>query len=556
MTASQYDYEEDIRKLMEDLTVNDNDSEPQPAPPANERKGAVRLSGVPVATSISDLPLILGDVARESTDTEQTKSETEKEIALILPSDDAVGEVRQDDFNEAEFIRQYINAQIADNEAGGYDDARRASFFGRQFFRRGDAPIVLLGKSLFWFVILVFVGALVYGAYVLGVQPLIAARQEQHLMDVYDPDASGTVSDHENSYPQGMLVSFRGLYDINPQVSGYLQYHAEASDDFLQINYPVAYSGDNTTYLHKNFYGDTSADGALFIDERCNSEDSPLTIVYGKNAANGKMFAGLNSLVGSVYSARTAAKLTYSTLFEKKDYHVFAVVLSDASSNADGLFDCCRTDFSSDEELDTYIEAVKARSLFDYGISVTASDDILVLVTDASTSVSKMNNARIAVYARRVQGDGPTGSLIVKNDDVIMPLAWYTAQKIKPHAFYESAAQPSGGSTTARPSTDDDTSSNGTTSSVTESEGTSGSTTTGAPIAGATTTTALGTTTTDGTTGATQTHDATTAQGSGDSTDTTSAPNNTSTADTTQTTPPSSHIGRGDDGVIEMDELI
>lgn len=535
MTASQQDYEEDIRKLMEELTVRDSETETQKPSHDNGHKGAVRLSAAPVATSLSELPLILGDVTEETNSAEQTQIETETEVDLILPPEDSVSEAHQDDFNESEFFQQYINAQIADNEAGGYDDACRASFFGRQFFRRGDSWLVLLGKSVFWLLMVAFAAALVYGAYVLGVQPLIAAQQEQHLMDVYDSDAVGTVEEQESSYPQGMLAAFRGLYDINPQVSGYIQYHAQATDDFLQIDYPVVYSGDNTTYRSKNFYGDTSADGALFIDERCNAEDSALTIVYGKNAANGKMFAGLNSLVGSVYSARAAANLTYSTLFDKSEYRVFAVVLTDTAATDKDLFDCCRTDFSSDAELDAYIEAVKARSLFDYGVSVTASDDILVLVTDASASVAKINDARIAVYARRVHSGEPTGSLIVKNDDVIMPLAWYTAQKIKPHAYYASAEQPSGGSTTTRPAVDSDTdpSAIGTTTTTAEVVAPTDGTTNPANVTNATTTTRVPDTTTP---------------------DTTTTSDATNTPATTATTAPS--YSGGDDGVIEMDELI
>ncbi len=503
MTESQHDYEEDIRKLMEDLTADNSESKTEFSSQENERKGMVRLSGAPVATSLSELPLVLGDVSYAPSDDTPTDVKAE-EVRLVLSSDDTVSEAHEDDFNEDAFIDQYLNAQLADKEAGGYDDARRASFFGRQFFRRGDSFLVLVGKCVFWLLMVTIVAALVYGTYVLGVQPLIAAQQEQHLAETYDPNAVGTVGENESGYPKGMLASFRGLYDLNPQVSGYIQYHSASKEDFLQIDYPVVYAGDNTTYRSQNYTGSPSADGSLFIDERCDGT-SPLTIIYGNNPTSGRMFAGLNSLVGSVYSARAASSLTYSSLYEKSEYRVFAVVLTDTAATGTASFDCCRTDFSSDEELNTYLSAVMARSLFDYGVDVSASDDILVLVTDASASVAKIGNARIAVYARRVR-DGDGTSLIVKNDDVIMPLAWYTAQKIKSHSYYTAP-------TTTAPV---------------------GGTTTTAPDSGTTTTSPTGGTTVPSDDNATQ----------------------STTVATLSTTPSSAPAGSGDDGVIEMEDPV
>ena len=492
MTESRHDYEEDIRRLMEDLTDNENG---ESAKESHERKGAARLSTDPIAISLGELPLILGQVSYEATDLPQ-HDKIEEDFTLVLPTDEEPSEKHEEDFNEDAFIQQYINAQRADNEAGGYEDARRASFFGRQLFRRGDSLGAVLRKLLFWASAVLIAVLLVVAAYDMGIRPMIAARQEQHLADTYDPEAEGTVGEQEDRYPKGMLASFRGLYDINPQVVGYVQYHAQAQEDFLQIDYPVVYAGDNTTYLNTNFYGDASADGTLFLDERCNDDTASLTIVYGKNAANGRMFAGLNSLVGSVYDARAAATLTYSTLYEKSEYRVFAVVLTDESAMGPAFFNSCRTSFGSEEEFNEHIKAVQARSLFDYGVNVSATDDVLALVTDASASVAKINNARIAVYARRVR-DGDSASLIVKNDDVIMPLAWYTAQDIRTHGYYTAS------STTTAPTT----------------------ATTAAPTAG------------------------TTVPSRDDRNETTTTTASTTTTTTTQAT---QAPGAGDDGVIEM----
>lgn len=442
MSESQYDYKEEIRRLMDTLSSERKEEEaaaPSRAEPS-ERKRVTRQSAPPAATSLSDLPLVLGDVSYEET-AAQPSDRADDEIKLIIPTGDmtggshggtrAAGERPSADANI--LFEHLFHAQTVDNETSRASK-RQAGFFERQRIRQGDSGTKILGKALFWFASAVLVVAACFGVYVLGIQPLFAAQKDQQLANAYDSQQEGTVTEQDGRYPSGMLASFRGLYDINPHVFGYIQYY-DTADSFLKINSPIVCGGDNDTYLNKGFDGKLNVDGALFADERCADGKSKLTVIYGKNAANGRMFAGLNTLVGSVNNARAASRFTYSTLYEKAEYRVFALVLTDKSASEKYYFDCTRTDFSTDGEFDTYIKDALARSIFDYGVSVTTSDDVVVLVTDASHSVAKIGNARIAVYARRVR-DGESNPLIVKNDDVIMPLAWYRAQGRTPHEYY------------------------------------------------------------------------------------------------------------------------
>ena len=84
------------------------------------------------------------------------------------------------------------------------------------------------------------------------------------------------------------------------------------------------------------------------------------------------------------------------------------------------------------------MEAVRARSLFDYPVEVTAEDSLVVITTNAPQSVSKLPNARLTVYARVSHGDDGAVNTqeIVKNSDAIMPYAWYIRQGLTPHAYY------------------------------------------------------------------------------------------------------------------------
>lgn len=51
--------------------------------------------------------------------------------------------------------------------------------------------------------------------------------------------------------------------------------------------------GDKNYYLHRDFNGDYSANGCLFLAEECVPGDSDNLIIYGHHMNSGKMFADL-----------------------------------------------------------------------------------------------------------------------------------------------------------------------------------------------------------------------------------------------------------------------
>ncbi len=314
--------------------------------------------------------------------------------------------------------------------------------FAGNLFRRGDIPFEWGRKSAFWLSLLALLVSLIYVLYALWLLPMVNTHRYKEVFALYGgKSAEGIVSG--DAYPAGMRAAFRNLYDINPDVRGFVEYHASSNNDFLDISYPILYSGNNTTYLTRDFFGKRNGYGALFFDERCclNTADAnnKTLIVYGQNGHGGQMLSGLNALVGNVNNARAAATLTMSTLYETNTYQVFAVVLTDENETGVVHFTTRRTSFSSDEDFIAYVEAARARSLFDYPVEVNSADTLLVLTTNASYSVSKLENGRITVFARLVTEDVPLDTkAIVKNDDVIMPLSWYFSQGLPVHPYYES----------------------------------------------------------------------------------------------------------------------
>ncbi len=366
---------------------------------------------------------------------------------LILTSYDEEDEDEADEFNDYD---QFVLSGDGDEEDYEVDEAPTQRRNPLKLFwnaLRGNVPLPcdskpeIARKSVFWLSVLVIVGALTYILYNVWWLPAFTKGMYDDLSNDYHSELVGVVE--QSGYPQEMQLSFKTLYERNNEVRGWLSFHAKGNRDFLDIEYPIMYSGDNDKYLTIDFNGNKNKNGALFFDMRANltspEDTNDSLIVYGHNMASGQMLAGLNKFIGNVNNARVAPTMTMNTLFANGEYKVFAVVITDESAQSQYYYNVRRTQFADDEDYLTYIENLRARSLFDYPVDVQAWDELLLLSTCTVPSSAKIDNGRLTVIARKVrpgESAAVNTAAIVKNDDVIMPYAWYTRQKKQPHAFY------------------------------------------------------------------------------------------------------------------------
>lgn len=90
---------------------------------------------------------------------------------------------------------------------------------------------------------------------------------------------------------------------------GLLALHRENSDcigwikiEGTVIDYPVMYRpSEENYYLHRDFYGEYSANGCLFLSELCDPKTSDNLIIYGHHMNSGKMFAALDQYKDSAF---------------------------------------------------------------------------------------------------------------------------------------------------------------------------------------------------------------------------------------------------------------
>ena len=435
--------------------------------------------------------------------------------------------------------------------------------------KRGDPPLEILRKCIFNIALITLIVSLAYIVNEMIIIPLKNQQGYNSLAELYDPDnpAPPPADFPPERYPDGILPAFKALYAQNDQIRGWLQYK-DANKKWLNINYPVMYSGDNEFYLYRDFQKARNKNGALFFDERNNLETpndtNRVLIIYGHNMASGQMLSPLNKLLNNLSYMRSAPVINLDTLFERRQYKVFAVMLLSTREEDGPYFDYIRTSFASDDDFMDFVANIRARSVYDFNsVDINPDDQLLVLSTCTATSNAKFKDGRCVVVARRVR-NGETvavrASDIVKNEDVIMPYAWYVNQKKTPHRYYTDSDYTIPGATyttrrptyfpttptTYRPTTSDGTRPGGPTAPP-------GGTTT----AGGTTAPPGGTTTADGTTappGGTTTAGGTTAPPGGTTTagGTTAPPGGTTTAGETKPTEPSDQTTTTSD--TELDE--
>lgn len=196
--------------------------------------------------------------------------------------------------------------------------------------------------------------------------------------------AEGT-SIYETSYPYKENTNKKWL-SINPDFMGWLQIPG------TNIDYPFVRSKDNQDYLKRDFNGNYSEAGTLFMDYRNlgNFNDSH-TLIYGHNMKNKSMFQNLTYYQDSDFFSQNQI-IQLSGLYETRTYKIFSVYEISADDYVFTLH------FENDTEYLAYLNGLEALSLHRQGLMLEAGQKLLTLVT-CSYGV---NNGRTIVHAVEV----------------------------------------------------------------------------------------------------------------------------------------------------------
>lgn len=189
-----------------------------------------------------------------------------------------------------------------------------------------------------------------------------------------------------------MLPEFRELYERNPDIVGWLKI------DGTRIEYPVMQNlQDAEYYLNRDFDKQTSSSGLPFLDEHSRIEGSDILLIHGHHMKNGWMFKDLMKYKKESFY-KEHATFQFSTLYEKEEYEIVAVILSQVYRKSDDVFKYYQIEkVSTPAEFDSYVQNIKKLALYDTGVTAQYGDKLIVL----STCEYSTDNGRLAVVARK-----------------------------------------------------------------------------------------------------------------------------------------------------------
>lgn len=183
-------------------------------------------------------------------------------------------------------------------------------------------------------------------------------------------------------------VNFDELKKKNSDTVGWIKV------DNTNINYPVVKCSNNDFYLNHGFDEKWNDAGWIFMDYRNNPVNfDKNTVIYGHSRVDKSMFGTLRNVVKqSWFNNKDNHIIKLSTPKENTMWQVFSTY----KIKAEDYY--LQTKFSSDSEYQTWLNDMRRRSQFNYGISVSTSDKVLTL-----SSCFDTNGTRVVLHAKLIK---------------------------------------------------------------------------------------------------------------------------------------------------------
>ena len=182
-------------------------------------------------------------------------------------------------------------------------------------------------------------------------------------------------------------VLFSDLKQMNPDVVSWIMV------DGTNVNYPVVQTEDNDYYLGHDIMKNMKASGWIFMDFR-NAKDmsDQNTIFYGHNLLNKTAFGSLSNVFTDKWFQQSNHYIIVRTENSRFIYQIFSCYYIEPEVYY------LQNIFYDMKYYQEFLDKLKSRSIYDFGIEVTASDRIITLSTCTDD-----NKGRKVVHAKLVE---------------------------------------------------------------------------------------------------------------------------------------------------------
>lgn len=181
-------------------------------------------------------------------------------------------------------------------------------------------------------------------------------------------------------------IDFAGLKEINSDTVGYI----EVSN--TDVKYSVVKGEDNNFYLTHDFNKEYNISGWVFGDYRNKFDGTDKNIIlYGHNMKDGSIFGSLKTvLTEEWYKNEDNLFIPFSTEKENMMFRIFSIYQIEPEDYY------IETEFKGNEFF-SFVNIIKSRSIYDFGLSLGNNDKILTLSTCTDDG-----QKRIVVHAVKI----------------------------------------------------------------------------------------------------------------------------------------------------------
>ncbi len=304
--------------------------------------------------------------------------------------------------------------------------SKKDGFLVRNFIPKGtDTALEKIRKIIMIICVLTFAFAAVYLFNDFVIQPFMTVKRLETLEGMVGK--GDDVADIEElaeeypgvEFPDGMLEKYAELYAENPDLVGWIKIEE------IGLSLPVVQGDDNSEYLKRNFDGNYSKYGSIFMNCANDSENLNYnTVLFGHHMTDKTMFGNLE-LYKDVSYYKKAPVIEFNTIYGDYKWKIFAVFVTNGTAEGDDgyIFDYTFTDLSSPEAVEKFLGEIDQRAIYKPEVDISVSDKILTL----STCSYEFDEARLVVMARMVrEGESEEVSgKVITNDNPRYPAAYY-----------------------------------------------------------------------------------------------------------------------------------
>ena len=193
-------------------------------------------------------------------------------------------------------------------------------------------------------------------------------KKTSEMESIIEDNSSIEVID-DNTESGLINVDLNDLRGINSDTVGYIKVNN------TNINYPVVQTDNNTFYLTHTFDKTENKAGWVFMDYRNHNDNFDTnTILYAHGRLDNTMFGSLRKVIKEEwYTNPDNYILQYSNDYYSSKCQLFSIYRVKETD------DYIKTNFSSNEEYNTFINLIKSRSIYDFNIDVNTNDNIITL---------------------------------------------------------------------------------------------------------------------------------------------------------------------------------